>query len=570
MNFHGDGRTDCAWRWWKCVSTGRDLALAVVLLGGSLTGLRGEPTTNSTAAVDLKLRDYLQQVVQQNESVKAQALETEINRRKARSEYGAFEPQLETSYLREGNKRTNDIQQAAQQNGQGFFSERNSIYDGGIEALIPTGGKVRIGATMSDLVNNISPSVFLVSTNQPFFQQYQAFWGATFTQPLLKDAGFGATLAPLRLAALDSDIAFQQYRRQLMLTVYQAEGAYWNLFFAQEQVRFFDQSVSVAQDVLDDSRQKVRAGQGAELEVLEAQSALALRNTKRNDAVQNYYDALGHLQVLTGTAPDPSRAGSGSPPYRAADNPRTTNAPPSYGDGFVVAMASNPDFLIQQIKINEERVRFGIAKNQLLPELDLKAAYGFNGLGANPSDAWAVADTGDFPSWSVGVQFTLPLGGNIKGRNQYKAAQLSLQEADLNLKGIQTQIGNSLSISIQKASAWRQSITNYETVERYNEELLQTELARLKAGTVEPHKVLEVEAELLDSRQELAGALTRYRNALLEIELTDGVILQNRGLDVTRQGLRHQAEAEIGRRYPSSSEPAPRNSIFPAEPSGAE
>jgi outer membrane protein TolC len=119
----------------------------------------------------------------------------------------------------------------------------------------------------------------------------------------------------------------------------------------------------------------------------------------------------------------------------------------------------------------------------------------------------------------------------------------------LNLKDVQTQIAGSLSMDIQKARAWQQSIESYETIVHYNDELLQTQLARLKAGTVEPQKVLDVESDLLDSRQDLASALTQYRRALLEIELNNGSILKSRALDITREELRRQTEQML---YPTN------------------
>jgi len=88
-------------------------------------------------------------------------------------------------------------------------------------------------------------------------------------------AGLGSdALAAIRLAAFESEIAFQQYRRQLMLTLYQAEAAYWNLYFAQEQLLFFQESLAVAESILSDSRERLKAGQASELDVLEAESAL--------------------------------------------------------------------------------------------------------------------------------------------------------------------------------------------------------------------------------------------------------------------------------------------------------
>jgi outer membrane protein TolC len=308
----------------------------------------------------------------------------------------------------------------------------------------------------------------------------------------------------------------------------------------------------------------LKAGQGAELDVMEAQSALALRNTKRNDAVQNYYDALGHLQMLTGTSPDSYRPASANPVFRAVDDPHTTNSPPSYADSFEEAFSLNPDYLIQEQKMNQERVRYGFAKNQLLPELDLKAAYGYNGLGLTPENAWDLAAMQNTPSWSLGFELIVPLGGNIKGRNYYKAAQLSLQEAYLNLKGVQTEIANGLSMAIQKAQAWQQSIGSYETVVSYNKELLDTQLARLKAGAVEQQKVLDAEANLLDARQDLASALGQYRRALLEVELNNGSILKNRGLDITRYDLRRQTQAMLEHNDNLSIQniPPPRNQPF--------
>ncbi len=524
---------------------------------------KSEATTNEAGVVELKLDDYLQQVVQHNEAVQAQLLEAEVNHRKNKAEMGIFEPQFKASVTYEANRRTNDVSQAAAQNNQGIFEENNTLYDSGIESLLPTGGKIRLGYSLNNLGNNVDPNAgfFTSPTNHFWNRQYQSFAGATFTQPLLKDAGLTPTLANLRLSALDSDISFQEYRRQLMLTIFKAEESYWNLYFSQEQVHFFDQSISVAQNVLDDSREKLKSGQGSELDVMEAQSALALRSTKRNNALQDYYDALQNLQVLMGAAPlprhddleylqahlgvspPPHQTNSAGPIYHVMETPCETNAAISYSEHFEQAFSLNPDYLIQQIKIKEELLHVGVAKNQILPDLNFLAAYGFNGLGTSPANSWDSVNSAAYPSWSIGLELSVPLGGNIKGRNLYSASKLSLAEAYVRFKGVQTEISYGLNTSIQKAGAWAQSIQSYETVVHYNEELLATQLQRLKAGRVDGHKVMEVEADLLDARQELASALTQYQRALNQVELATGSILKNRSLDFTRAELRRRTAA---------------------------
>lgn len=530
----------------------------------------GRAQTNVLPSVDLTLKDYLHRVIQYNQTVQAQMVDTLANEYKEKSGYGIFEPQLDTEVSMEADKRLNNNQEESEQDNGALYVDKNILYNGNVDMLTPIGTKVQLGATMSDLDNNINPNLGIigVNTNNTLYRQYQTFAGLSLTQPLLKNAWLTPVMADIRLAALDSEIAFQQYRRQLMLTIYQAEVAYWNLYFAQEQIQFYDDSVSAAQEVLNDSQEKMKAGQGAELDVMEAQSALALRNTKRNDAVQEYYDALDHMQVLAGVSPNPNLPASGSPQFRAVDDPHTTNSPPSYADTYEDAYSLNPDYLIQQEKMNQERLRLGVAKNQLLPELDAKGAYGFNGLGSSPGPAWGNLESQSYVSWSAGLELIVPLGGNIKGRNELKEARLHLQEAYIDLKGVETEMANSLSTAIQKARAWQQSIQSYQTVVDYNHEVFQTQLARLKSGTADAQAVLDAEADWLDSRQDLAGALSQYHGSLLQIELADGALLYDNGMEITRKQLQQETEAMLAhnQNYSVTNIPSAPSAFFPPVP----
>src|SRR3569833_218624 len=546
----------------QCLFTGarKKAASAVVVIVGNLIlcllgcqNLYASPSTNAYEVVELRLTDYLQKVLDHNDTIQARILEAEAGFRKERAEHGIFEPEWDASINRIINKRTNNVQQAAEQSGAFFFSERNTIYDTGLQTLLPMGGKIRLGYTLSDLVNNVNPfGGFITTTNNKFTQQYQTFVGVTVTQPILKNAGSDYTLAGIRMAALESDIAFQEYRRQLMLTLSQAESAYWNLYYAQEQLRFFQESVSVAESVLDDSQEKVNAGQGAELDVLEAQSGLAVRKTKQNEALQSYYDAMSQVRAFTGVMPTEQRR-----ELRAMDNPVTTNQPSSYAVSFRNAFNLNPDFLIQRKKVAQENLRVVVARNQEQPELDLKAAYGFNGLGRTPGDSWDLAGQRNYPSWTLGAELTIPLAGNIKGRNQLAAARLTYQSALADLNGMQTEIANSLDASLQKVRSWRDSIQSYETVVHFNEDLLKTQRERLKVGTIEPRMVFEDGAGLQDSRQSLAQALVQLQRGMLQLQVVAGSLLKDRGMDMSRDELRQKTLVLLHKRKLPAAEYQP-------------
>jgi len=57
---------------------------------------------------------------------------------------------------------------------------------------------------------------------------------------------------------------------------------------------------------------------------------------------------------------------------------------------------------------------------------------------------------------------------------------------------------------------------------------------------VEARKVLEVEADLLNSRQEMANAMTQYRRALMQVDLTEGALLERHNVEITHEAFQEQ------------------------------
>jgi len=486
----------------------------------------------SHGAVQLTLDEFLKRIIERNESVQVKLLELEVNRRKARAEYGAFEPEFFAGTSREINSRENTVeQQRATLSTTGNFDERNNLYQGGIETLAPTGTRIRIGYTLRDLKNNLqdqSNFLFRGATNGEF----QTFFGINLTQPLLKNAGLTANLAGLRLAALGSDIAYQDYRRQLMLVLGAAEAAYWNLYMAQEQVRFFIESVATAERVLQDNRTRVQSGRAAELEILEAEAALALRRSKLSEAEQKLYEAANRIiSFYSETVLATNRL------VRAVDQPDISGRPPPFFEAWRAAYEWNPDYLSQRQKLMQESVRLGYSRNQRLPELNLKGSYGLNGLGETPADSWDDIERRGFPSWSVGIEFRVPLTGGIKSDNEWAAARIRHRQAQVSLREIETQVVNGLDTVMHKIQSAHDTVTNYQTVVHFNQNLLNAALARLELGRIESRKVLDIEADLFESKNSRLEAMVQYQRARLELELLQGTLLKNRRFELGKWEL---------------------------------
>ncbi len=486
----------------------------------------------------VSLRDYVARVLARNESVQVRLLEFETSRSRYRAERGAFEPEFFSSATRESNSRQNTVEQQRNTLSE-EFSENNNIYQSGIESLVPTGAKVRLGATLRDLRNNLQDQPVFTSrgaTNG----EYQTFVGASLTQPLLKGAGANSTLAALRIAGVGSKIAFQEYRRQLMLIMATAEASYWNVYMAQEQVRFFQESVQTAQTLLDDNRARLKAGKGTDLEVLEAEAGLALRQSKLSEARQKQREAINRAMALYSEASlkeDAALLATDPPPLTPTDAlVRLTED---------VIFLKNPDYLIQTHKLEQEGLRVDYAVNQRLPELDLKASYGLNGLGETPGDSLDAVSSQDWPSWSVGAELRVPLGGGAKTRNELRAARLRQEQARLGLRELYVQVTSGLNTSRQKIETAVHTVASSASQVRFNEELLKSALDRLEVGKLESRRVLEIEADLLESRNAYVDALVQLQRAQIELLLLEGSLLERREMDLTQQELQ-EATAILG------------------------
>ena len=507
------------------------LVVAAISIGIFVISGQGQATDSVRPGRGLTLEEAINEVLVQNESLQAKMLEVEIARRQFKAERGIFEPAVVGSFEHIDNSRENTIEQQA---ALGLFAtrdynERNDLYNGGLEFLSPVGSKFRVGYNLRRLQNTLNARLGS--------GEYVTTVGITVTQPLLKNAGVAATMARIRLGAINSDIAYQDYRRQLMLTLSRAEAAYWDLYFSQEQERISEESVRLAESVYRDNKARLEVGKSSELELLQAEAGAALRKSRRSDAAQRLNEAATQLSTLFSGS-----TGDAVPLIWAMEEPQVRVVSTNFYDAYREAFERNPDYLTRKHQAVAENVRLAFAKNQRLPELDLKGSYGLNGLGRVPGESHDDLERADYPAWSVGVEFRIPVTGGIRERNEYKAAQLAKERSLVNLKEIEVQVGNALNTSLLKVNNLRESVENHRSVIEFHEKLLQSQLARLEVGVIDSRTVLETEEKLFEARITLLENLVAYQKALLELDLIKGTTLASWNVEMSKADLQRNTD----------------------------
>lgn len=493
---------------------------------------------------DLRLADLRKLVLDQNEQIQTRLYESEASDRVAQGERGIFEPAFVAGADYQDTLRPNNRQQTAQ---LGFFArptfaERNTLYNAGLEFLLGTGARVRTGYALRDLNNNIGAS----ETNSLAFvgRQYETFVGISATQPLLKGGGIDATTAKIRLAALASSVAFQEYRRQVFLALASAEAAYWDLRLAQEQASITADSLATAAKVLADNEARLDVGKGSALDVVQAQAAVASRKARVAQARQTAFDYASRLSSLYSQF-----TGADAALPKAVDSPESPDPAPDAMASYQMAFVKNPDYMIRQQQVSQEKLRVAYLKNQKLPQLDLKGSFGLNGLSRTPDGSLSDMARQDYPAWSLGVELRVPLGGGIKEKNDLEAGRLGKIRALSSLKEAEVQMLNSIDAARRKIDLHRSSLTNARSVVDFHEKLLKAQLDRLAVGSIDSRAVLETEEKLLEARIAIIESMVMERKAWVELEVVRGSFLEARSAEIDLLAMRAKARQKLAQGF---------------------
>jgi outer membrane protein TolC len=492
-------------------------------------GQLSEPSLHTPPPTEFSLDAYMQRVVEYNDSVQARLLGFHAARSQRKAEGGAFEPVWATTGQYVDNHQANTVEQERNLRTGGLFRERNQLYSSGIEVLSPIGTRVRVGVTGNELINNIQRTVA-----SSLDSEYQTAAGVTIEQPLLKGFGRSATLAALRIAARNSDVAYQEYRHQLMQVTAEAEVAYWELYFAQQEVALTAESVKVAETLGRDSKASFDAGRGSNLDVLEAEAGLALRKSRARLSEQKRVEAANRVAAFLG------QGALGVPGYVATEAPPVRPVEVLRENGHEVAVAMNAELLRAEALAGQERVRLGFAKNQRLPDMNFKVAYQATGLDSHWRNSWGEVERESLPQWTVGLELRIPLFGGIRGKNEQRAALLRLQQAERNIGDLHAQLNSALNSAEERVSSTYAAAQSLAVIVDFRSNLLKTRLQAREIGRVDSRSVLEAEQDLTSAKLDRLQSAIEYEKALLDLQLASGTLLQARGLEIRRDALEEQ------------------------------
>ena len=264
-----------------------------------------------------------------------------------------------------------------------------------------------------------------LSTKNPNWTEGLA---AEWTQPLMRGAGDAAT-ADLRRAANGVRAANGAYAAAIDDVLLRIETAYWELAYATDQVAARRKAEEVASGLLDVTEARVDAKVASSLDLAEARAGL---ESRRGD--------VAAAEGVRGRAADALRAlilpfdrgETADVDWIAVDDPRTPRplevVSPDEARYVRTALARRPDLLAIDAELENRGIDVRVAENDLLPQVDLFARLGADGLDRGVGTALGEMVTGQAVTAEVGLTFSTTFGRRT-ARARLRIAEWTCRQA---------------------------------------------------------------------------------------------------------------------------------------------
>lgn len=353
---------------------------------------------------------------------------------------------------------------------------------------------------------------------------YQSNLALAFTHPLLRGLGTEVTLANVRKARIEQDIAQLNRQMRACNVVRDVAIAYWELAYATQDLAIRRSAVALAQEQLRITQAMIGVGRLADADAASVERAIAQRLEELAVGEQNLYFRSLDLEVLFGVAVDANRAS-----LSAADAPIAVSTAIDASAEMALALDANPQLRALRRGLDLSQADLVVARNTLRPRLDLGARVGPAGLSRGLSDS--MRHTGGLSdlAWMAELTFELPVQ-NRTARGQMQAAEESVNLARIDADDLAARIRELIlrtTRSIHTASR-RVELGRQEVA--FAEKNLDAERARFQAGRATNNDVLLRQQELKDAETRLLRATVDQSESEITLAAATADVLDRYGI----------------------------------------
>jgi len=455
-----------------------------------------------------------------------------------------------------------------------FSSNQKTTQGAFVGTANVTGDIPRFGTVLTGEISNQR-----VTTNNPISilsPQYNSGLGLRLVQPLLRGRGIDQNRRTIEIAKRNLSLTDAQFRQRSIEIITNVQRAYWDLTYALRNLQVQRDGVRDAKEQLEHNRRLVEEGQLAPIDIVAAETQVATFEQAVYEALNTVTQAENALKALI----SPDRH---DPIWNEAitptDNVDLTPPRTTLGEAITTAMANRPELELNNVRKEINEIDREFSKDQTRPQIDLVARYSSAGIGGarnpnfsspfdvpcDPDDpgydacvarqmaqqaqlqtllqsiGGAGSSYGDifankYPTYSVGIQFNLPLFGDKTAKAQFGRALVEGErletERDATEQLIQVDVRNAMqAVRTAEARLRSAAIARENTARQY-----ESEQRKLDEGYSDIYRVLERQTALTLARSNELRAQTELNKAIADLHRATGNALTENDVTLLLRG----------------------------------
>jgi len=472
------------------------LFMVVVLLCGSLLAQE-----EKNAAVEINLEELTHSILSQNLGVKVADTEKKIPEAAVLVQESIFDTlfSASTDYFYDKKEPANSV-----------FGRKSTTYNYalGLDKKLPIG----LGLAL-DFKNTLTTS------DSSFSQRrlWDTSFGLSITQELVRNYFGFMDRKQLQAKEEQARAAQNKSYRDIETIVASGHEAYWNLSFAQENLKIREGNLQLAHQLHKINKERLELGlieksdfHASAAHVERAKAELELANMTLEEARIALRNLLNQAEEQI--------------PYAAQDGLLFAKKSFSKDEAFRIAFEMRQDLQSLKKTVEAQKLIVRVASNNRLPQIDVKGSITTNGLDRNYGQSLEELGHGISPQYGIGFFITYPFE-NSSARGTYQAEKAQKKKLLLQLGQLDQNIQSEVKNAMNQLTSLAQATEKRIAAEKLLNDKLKAEVTQLKQGRSSIDVVIQDHERLLAARTDTALSIRDHNIAWMKLQLAQGTLL---------------------------------------------
>lgn len=384
-------------------------------------------------------------------------------------------------------------------------------YNVGISKKLPVGAKVSV-----DMLNNRH------WTNSAFVSlspSHDSSLGLTVEQSLGKNLFGIQDRGNVKITKIDIENAEYTSLDKIENSLLDVQKAYWDLVLAYEFLRIEEGILKQAETLYNFHQEKLKDGLIEAPEALASEANYKERMSELLVAQNNVKTKMNELKLLLNIEDE-------NADIIPKEKLSLSGLKEDKTESLQKAFQNRRDYKAAQNDIAAKKIKLSMSKNNLWPEINLKASLARNGIGDHFKQAIDQISDEDNPELITSVVISFPLE-NTKARAELDQSQIEKAKALLILKLFERKIFIKVVDNVRTCHVLFERAQNRQVIAELQERKLSEEQKRFNYGRSNTDTIIRFQDDLLQAKWQAAAAIYDYLVSTIDLRKNEGSLLNS-------------------------------------------